>query len=129
MRSYSNSPSKKQLIYCQREDAIQQIIDTWLSEPRTTSDFVGGFAGVDSRQGRIILNIAHSCNQQSRDKLLELGVSLGSDFDVESLRVELFSREVKINWQKAEQILMIAREEAAKTSPAVSAKNQPAAEV
>ncbi len=97
-----------------REDAIQQKIDSFLlGEQRTPSEWVAGFVGGDRDGGRNLLSFAHSWNQLSMEQLLSLG---GTDLDEYSLRVEMFSRQMGLDQQRAEQILRIAREEAARTS-------------
>jgi hypothetical protein len=90
-----------------REEAIQQTIDSWTTEKRTPSQIVA----IDSTQGRIILNYAHSWNQKPVDEHIREGGL--SDLDEEHLRAEMFARNLNLKREQAQQILRIAREEAA----------------
>jgi hypothetical protein len=93
-----------------RNEAIQRIIDSIVMEQRTPSQMVAGVVGgIDSVQGRMLLNFALSWNEKSVDELVGLGGS--SDLDENSLRVETFAKDVNVTKQQAEQILRLAREE------------------
>ena len=100
-----------------RDDAIQIIIDSIVIENnRTTSELVGGFAGVDKVQGRIILNRAHTWNEREMREMLCSGEAV-SDLDANTVLIDKFARDVALSRERAEQILNIARQEAAKASP------------
>jgi hypothetical protein len=97
-----------------REEAIQIMIDAILIENnRTVSEIVGGFAGVDRNQGRIILNRAESWIQSSMRELRGSGDAM-SEVDAISTLIEKFAEDVALSRESAERILNIAREEAAK---------------
>ncbi len=99
-----------------RDDAIQHMIESIvLDEQRTPSERVAVVAGSDQTNGRTLLNFAHWWNQLSMDQLrLHFGET---GLDETSLRVEILSRDVGIDRQRAEQILSIARDETARTGP------------
>ena len=97
-----------------REDAIEQIINSLLMDQRTPSERAAGFAGRARDQGRVLLNFAHNLNQKPINELR--GRFGGTDIDENSLRIDIFSREVAVDRQRSEQILNIARDEAARTN-------------
>ena len=96
-----------------REDAIEQIINSLLMDQRTPSERAAGFSGRARDQGRVLLNFAHNLNQRPINELR--GRFGGTDIDENSLRIDIFSREVAVDRQRSEQILNIARDEAART--------------
>ncbi len=97
-----------------REDAIQIMLDNIVIENnRTVSEIVGGFAGVDRNQGRIILNRAESWIQSAMRELRGSGDAT-SEVDAISTIIEKFAEDVGLSRQSAERILNFAREEAAK---------------